>query len=271
MPAAGTSVASPAPITAPPSEGVPVSIEVRRLPDLATPRPPRVGRSIGEILGSPPPPEAISTLLPAHTERAVLWTLAGTPLCRGDLDEGAAVAALSRGRVLSGLPRRPVHTTSRGLQLMLDGGPGMDPYRTDVRQLAARLADLMPADLLREYWYVDDPSGPHGVTGAGELVGRRYALPPTGTPILVVTAFGRRGPSVPFAKSVLASWRRLVASARRAGNPLTFLSPTPDDIAPGRLGPAPVLGWSPATSVRTVLRAVRTAAPLRLGAGEDAP
>ena len=238
----------------------PIAVRTLELPPLPNPNPPRAGRSIAQLLGSEPPPPPNWALLPSLIEGAVLRTLAGTTLPGGDLDERAAVAALAQGRVLAALPRRPVHTTSRGLQLLLDGGAAMDPYRGDVEHLTMHMAKIIRADHLAEVWFEDCPLGSRHTVIGGDHTEWPYSLPPAGTPILTITAFGRRGRSARPGRAILAGWKSFLASARRAGNPLVILTPCPDALPPAMPRSADaVVSWGGPLNIRQALAAVRAA------------
>ncbi|WP_433305751.1 hypothetical protein ACQP2F_18920 [Actinoplanes sp. CA-030573] len=238
----------------PPASGeTPVAIDVEQLPRRATARAPRPGGSLADLLRPAPPPPPPPSLFRSGAEPALVRALAAMPLLVGEIDEARAVRRISRGQPLTVIPRRVVNSTARGLQVLADTAPEMTPYRGDVLRLLAQLRAIMPGDLVAQRWFARHPGDPQGVTAPGELLGRPYRRPPPGTPILVVTLFGR-GAADP---GLIGRWRRLVDDARRAGNPLTFLCPA--EATPARRLGAPVIGWSTGTSVRTIRRAIRPA------------
>jgi hypothetical protein len=84
-----------------------------------------------------PPPEP---LLDPRQERALLGGLSACLGEDGNLNVERLVDSLAKGTLPQELPLQPSWTTRRGLQILIDDGPGMAPFRGDVARVMARLS-----------------------------------------------------------------------------------------------------------------------------------
>jgi hypothetical protein len=256
-----------------PTETVPTSIPasaplsdtalratVTQLPRTVPLQMPFSSRSLAELLplGTPPPPA--QGLFPARSHRALLGALGATLRPEGDVDIEATVTALAKGEPLRKVPRYLVKTTRGGLDLLLDVGAAMDPYRADMDRLPDEFARVVGSDGLQLRWFEDCPLSEEGVLIPERLESEPYRLPQTGTPILAVTMFGVRGP-IPPQPEVLHGWRQFVSAANRANTPLVILTPLVPSQRPADLPPySATVTWDHTASVRNVSHVVRRAA-----------
>jgi hypothetical protein len=255
--------AAPAPAAGAFQPGAPeeaaIGMTAVRLPDAARELP-ADARSLAEMLGPdrPAPPSAPEPLFRPATRRAMLRAVGARLVAAGEIDVDAVVERLAARAALDRIPRRARSTTGGGLHLLLDTGDAMDPYWLDVERFPKELIAVVGPDGVELRWFEDCPLVEPGVLLPERLEPERYAVPPPGTRILAVTAFGSRG-GFPAALDVVGGWRRLAGEAARAGIPLVALTP----LAPRQL---PALGrhlrivtWDRTTDVRTVAHAVAEA------------
>jgi hypothetical protein len=164
---------------------------------------------------------------------------------------------MAANRTLEDIPLGWIETTRGEVQLLLDVGPSMDPYREDVERRPDELVRIVGDDELELRWFQECPLGPAGVLAPEQLEPVPYALPPARTRLVAVTAFGVRGHR-PAPPAAVADWRRFAARCRRSGVPLVVLTPLAPDRRPRELrSRVAVVTWDRWTGVREVARAVR--------------
>lgn len=176
---------------------------------------------------SPKPPQGLFP--PEHT-RALLGLITAQRQPQGEIDADRAVSRLARGQPLTRVPRHWINTSRGRLELALDTGPGMEPYRHDVDRLAEQIARITGPDRLSLRWFHDGPAIRATRFDMGVPDSAHCGMPPAGTLIVAVTTFGTRGP-VPPAPVVLHRWHEFHAASVREHTPLVVLTP----LAPDRL------------------------------------
>ncbi|MFF7246173.1 hypothetical protein ACFZBU_19945 [Embleya sp. NPDC008237] len=169
--------------------------------------------------GAPKPPWS------ARWAPGVMFAVASTDVFGRVLDERALTRAMAACSPVRGLPFRIRPSTRLGMQLVLDGGESMLPFRADqqwLRELADAVVGRGRVEVLRF----------RGTPGRGvRVVGRRrgrvaYRPPAAGTPVVVVSDLGLR--RLPFSGSSAAGvgeWRDWLDAVRRAGCPVVCLTP----------------------------------------------
>jgi hypothetical protein len=236
-------------------------LAVRITERTAEPAPaPIEARPLDEVLmPAPGPPPRRQWLFAGSTRRALLRGVTAVRAPEGELDVPAAVEILAAGRAVEALPYEWIETTHGEVQLLLDIGPSMDPYREDVDRLPEELVRIVGDDALELRWFEDCPLGPGGVLAPEQLEPTAFVFPKSRTRLLAVTAFGARGPFPP-APSIVRAWRRLAARCRRNGVPLLVLTPIAPPRRPAALaGRIATVTWDHTTGVRDVARAVAAA------------
>jgi hypothetical protein len=241
--------------------GLPIALPISAV---ETPAPrtsaPLAGRPLSELLpDAPGPPPPAPGLFAASARRALLGGVSAVRAREGDIDVDAVVEVLGARRPLAEIPLEWIETTRGELQLLLDTGVAMDPYREDVDRLPDELARVVGEDGLKLRWFEDCPTGSAGVFGPTDDEPAPYRLPAARTRLLAVTVFGLRGP-LGAPPAAVEGWRRLARACRRRGVPLLVLTPLPPYRRPRGLGPhLAAVTWDRATGVRDVGRAVRKA------------
>lgn len=186
--------------------------------------------------------------------RAILSTTLATVVNEGDVDLDRVVEQLADGQMLRQLPRLPSLTLRRGVQLLVDRGPAIDPFRGDIEGLSQHLDDILSDDRLEIASFAGCPSRDVG-TGS-----RRDWSPwksrGQGTPVVVVTDLGIGGPRSDPDRATVGEWLRFARQVREARCELIALVPYEAARWPPELSRAmTVIHWSERTSVGSVRRA----------------
>lgn len=209
----------------------------------ATTGPPRPLRGqVADLL--PPPdsrPEQPEPLFqPAH-QRTVLSTLASVARPGRDIDIAALVELAARREPIGRVPRKLEPTTRLGVQLLVDHGPSMGPFRPDLRLLA---------DALRRV------AGQHAVSVHAFRGSLASYEPAPGRPILVATDLGIAPTGVAVRPT---EWLALASRAKEVGSALIVLVPYPPSRWPTWARHLTVVHWDRPTTARHAQQAARRA------------
>jgi hypothetical protein len=196
---------------------------------------------------TPPPPA--TPLTAATQQRALAMALAGTAV-GGRINVLALVDDFAQRRARRAPPRLPRPSLRRGVQLIVDRGPALEPFRGDLERLRNALLSVVSQSGMDEIGFESDPGtvvrrrrhGGRVVRGpwpAGDL------LPAPGTPVVVVTDLGIAVPKVGPLASAMHNWLEQYEAFRRARVRALFLVPYP----PARWPPVvarrlPVVYWA---------------------------
>ena len=202
---------------------------------------------------------APESLLDPRQERALHGGLAASLLPDGDIDVDRLAEVMASGHWPRELPRRLQWSTRHGLQVLVDEGPGMAPFRQDVERTLARLAALLPDDRVSRLSFVGCPTRGCRLQGRRGL--RPWRPPEAGSGVLVLSDLGIAQAEPLSARGTDDEWLRFAAQARAAGVQLRALVPYPSARWPAALASAlhPVV-WDRRTSVDKVRKAVAAAA-----------
>ncbi|GLF97922.1 hypothetical protein [Streptomyces yaizuensis] len=166
--------------------------------------------------------------------RGVTVAAVSTPVESREFDERALLRSVARQNALVSVPRRARLTARRGVQLLLDHGPGMAPFQDDrdwLRELVASVAGRDRVEVLR---FRGTPA--RGVVRDDPLTREPYRPPQPGTPVVLFSDLGRLRP--PFTGRTAArpgEWERFTDSVTHSGCPVVCLTPYPDTDYPAAL------------------------------------
>jgi hypothetical protein len=196
-----------------------------------------------------PPPEP---LLDPQQERAIVASLAAGLVDDDSLDIDSLVVALSRAEPLRRLPMRRSWGLRRGVQVLVDQGPGMAPFAADVEQFIARLSQLLPPDRLQRAGFEGSP------LRAVRIPKRKRAPwqpPEPDTAVLVISDLGLCSGEESLHAAGTAEWLELAEVAHRARVLLRTLVPYPPSRWPAALcGPLRCIHWDRRTTAATARR-----------------
>jgi hypothetical protein len=137
------------------------------------------------------------------------------------------------------------------VQVLVDQGDGMQPYRRDQRELARRITGLVGAELTQIRYFADAPG--RGTGPASPRTWQRYRPPSPGTRVLVVSDLGVGGPVLHPRRASVAEWYQVLDEIVRAGCTALALVPYPVTQVPAELTPLlSALTWDRTTTVSTV-------------------
>jgi hypothetical protein len=205
-----------------------------------------------------PPPEP---LFGRRTQRAILSALVATYVDEGEIDVDRILETIGEGRPFLRLPRTTVPTLRRGAQVLVDRGPGMDPYRGDQAGLLTQLNHVLADDRFEVIDFAGCPS--RGAGRGSRARWRAYRLPPAATPIVLLSDLGIGGPPLEVGASE-AEWLAFARFVRGAGHPVIALVPYQARRWPASAARTMTLvHWSERTTARAVRQALRRASARR--------
>jgi hypothetical protein len=171
------------------------------------------------------------------------------------------IERLAGGQPIDAVPRQLMQTLRRGARVLIDAGPGMDPYRQDITQLVERFQAIALSDLVKVEPFLGCPS--RGADASGEPQ-PSWSPPPPGTPVVVVTDLGIGGPIRSRDRATPSEWLAYARVVRAAGHPLIGFIPYEPRRWPPRLARTmTLLHWSERTRIGAVKRAMREASRAR--------
>jgi len=197
-------------------------------------------------------------LLRPSRQRAVLSALAAVGRPGREVDVDTLVERIVVREPVVVVPRLPESTTGLGVQLLVDHGPSMGPFRRDLRLLADAVRLVVGADAVDVLALRD---GPRTVLSLNDDDAEDGPYPAPAGPRAVVAAsdLGIGDP----ATTRPADWLWLAGVVRQAGSPLVVLVPYPQDRWPAWAdGPLTLAQWDRTTDAGSALRAARRAASL---------
>lgn len=197
----------------------------------------------------------LEPLFPVRTSRAILSGALATPSSSGPLHLAKIIESLSRGELVRFIPWLSIPTLTRGVQLLIDRGEGMQPFAADQTALRAVLVRVVGRDRTEVLYFEGSPLWGAGIGPKDEWPD--YRPPATGTPVVVLTDLGIARPLRSSGFAGASDWRQLTQVLGRAGCPLLALVPYPARRWPAELSKCmTILQWDRATTVSVVRRAV---------------
>ena len=232
----------------------------------STPRTPEWVTNEGESIALPLAkdeqhlaPPAIQPLFRPIWERSILATLFANYEYRGGMDVTKVVDQLSRGKVITSLPRLPVPTLAKGVQLLVDRSAGMLPFQEDLKQILKSIRRLMGGYALQVLRF---SAAPMRAAGKGSpFTWTPYEddwLPPRGTSVICLTDLGIGRPPGPDTPAAPGEWLAFQALLRRHGCSLAVITPYKAERWPAQLRDAlDIVHWDDEVHIAAVKRIVR--------------
>lgn len=245
-------------------------------PDAATRRAPGGPTKVtplGRTGGSDQPPSWFTTTLPlerlsgratrasvppliqpAHA-RGILGAGLATRESDGPIDMEGVVARIARQEAIAVLPRLAEASLRHGVQVLEDHATAMAPFAEDRRQLIGEILRTVGRFRVSIVPFKGMP--PTRQLGHVEIGRPRWAPPPRGTPIAIVSDLGIGGAAADRARALPADWVAFAGEAREAGCPVVAFVP----FGPRRWHPLvarvmTLIHWDRRTSAGAVRRAV---------------
>jgi hypothetical protein len=209
-------------------------------------------------LPSKPPqrePEArqiltLQPLLDPLWERGILVEAVATVVREGDIDITATVELIARGRSLQDAPREVIPSVSKGCQLLIDTGVGMQPFLEDTRQLTNSIQRAVGTGHTTVFTFIDCPIiGVLTTTYEDSM----YTPPQNGAIVLALSDLCCGGPRGTIRDAKPEEWLLISKQIRDAGSSLVVLNPYPPDRWPSSLiGRIAILHWDRSARAATV-------------------
>ncbi|OPC80456.1 hypothetical protein B4N89_05390 [Embleya scabrispora] len=177
----------------------------------------------------PPEPPWVGRWAPG-----VMFAVGSTDVVGRSVDERALVRRVAARSFLRELPRRARPTTRQGVQLLLDTGESMMPFRADQRWLRELAAGVVGRDRVEVLRFWGTPA--RGVRWVGRRERAAYRPPAAGTPVVLISDLGLR--RLPFSGDAAAGpveWGDWIDAVRRAGCPVVCVTPYPARAHPWSL------------------------------------
>ena len=187
----------------------------------------------------------------------------------GPIDVPALVERMARGETIEELPRLPVPSLRRGVQILVDRGEGMQPFARDQRELVHALIRIVGKSLVKSLAF---QACPKRKAGSGPVwTWRPYEPPSPGTPVLLLSDLGMGRSFSPSSRAPLSEWVSFAGTLVRRRCPIIAFVPYPESRWPIRMAwQVAMVPWDRTTSVQTVRKAIGHFLEVRDGlAGRD--
>lgn len=207
------------------------------------------------FLPKDPPPDApremlIPSLLKESWQRSILYTAMATTAAGEEIDTDRLVQTLAAMSEVEVLPRRKRLTLRRGGDILIDTGPGMQPFTHDSVALSRLIKGTMVPDSFRVLYFDGIPR----LAGRGGRWTWTPYVPPESKPVLLVTDLGRSRPLVPGGASP-QEWIEFAELLRNARCRPLVLNPYQPELLSDSLQQAfPVAAWDRRTTPGSVRR-----------------
>ena len=196
-------------------------------------------------------------LFRAGWTRAILSAACATSIPDGPIDIVRLVDALAHCRPIAALPREPMLSLGRGIELLIDRGDNLMPFARDIRDLQQQLLLVAGRDRTRISYFDGCPTLGNG-PGARSTWVKRYEPPAPETPIVVVTDLGMARGSAARTGATEDTWLQFFRLAQSASCPLVVFAPYPLSRWPRALARAVrAIPWDQPTTVSLVRQTAR--------------
>ncbi|MCP4340058.1 MAG: hypothetical protein GY799_14500 [Desulfobulbaceae bacterium] len=198
-----------------------------------------------------PYPVIVPPLFRPGWSRTIVTTMASRRLPIGSIDEERLVRTMASAQPVRTIPRRPRWSTSLGLQLLIDKGPGMAPFVTDQIAIARQFNECVGGERLEKCRFCNSPL--RGLSIAGSLV--EYRPPQPGVPVVAVSDLGLGAPDTHINSSRPDEWLALARLLAARDSALAVLVPWPRERIPSRLRRSlAIVEWDRLTSATRARR-----------------
>jgi hypothetical protein len=194
--------------------------------------------------------------------RHILSAALATRLLEGEIDGERIVLARARREPIRIVPRRSVPSVRRGVQVLLDRRDALMPFFADQNHLVSTLSAVIGADRISVLQFLRRPTRVLSPEGLRE---QDYELPPSGTPILLVTDLAIGVPPLSPHMLSVDEWGGFARRAAGARCPVVAFVPYPARRWPTNLrGAINIVQWDRSTTAgdthRRVGRGLRVSA-----------
>jgi hypothetical protein len=198
-------------------------------------------------------PVAFEALFASRSVRAILSGALATPSEDGPMDIVKAIDLICQGEAIRRTPRHSIATMTRGVQLLLDSSPLMQPFFSDQNNLRDEIVRVVGRDRTEVQCFSGIPSRGIGTGPVDEWLD--YRPPTQGTTVVVVTDFAIGKSREFFASPDEKEWVQFVNMLARLRCPVLAMVPYPPSRWPRVLSKCcSILQWDRATTASIVKR-----------------
>jgi hypothetical protein len=201
-----------------------------------------------------PDPLDREALLGKYTAPGVIGAAVCTRRPGPDLDVPRLTEFAISGQLLDRIPRLPETTLERGIQMLVDGGESMAPFRPDTDDLLDSFANVVGRSRCVVFDFEADPADAVRWTADGR---ERRWRPEPGRPVVLATDLDIGAASASRHRTRQRTWQSFARRCREARCPLVaFVPRTPDRWPSGLQRWISLIHWDPRTSAAAVRRLV---------------
>jgi len=191
-------------------------------------------------------------LLDPRWNREILAAAAAAQGAGRRVDIKRLVEKVAKGRPIDTIPVMARRTLARGVQLLIDQGIAMEPFRRDQEEFAAALKAVVGESRVEELIFADCPT--RGCFDPQRLEEKKYPPPQPGTPVLVLSDLGIGGPGLHRERASLTEWTEMATTLNRLHCSLVAFLPYPEHRWQQALRKIIThIPWDRSTSIRKVL------------------
>jgi hypothetical protein len=196
-------------------------------------------------------PLPLEPLFNPQWTRAILSGSLSTTVYEGPVDVPRVLDRLARMESLSTLPRLPVPTARRGVQVLVDKSQAMEPYLSDLEYLQERVRRVIGQSRVKVLHFVGSPL--RGAGAGPRRLWKNYQPPYTGTPVLLLTDLGIGQPLLSDEQASEQEWLHFVALIQKARCPLIAMVPYAPSRYPSAIARALIIiCWDRSTTAGKV-------------------
>lgn len=202
--------------------------------------PVRAGTDVGVRLEATPiaesRPEHVSPrlpylpLFPPRLSGSIVRAALSVRVNEGPIDVPKLVADIAHGKPVTVPPRRPVPTLRFGVQILVDRGIGMQPFRRDQDELVERIGMIVGRERTEIGYFAGSPL--HGTGPGPTWTWDEYRPPLRGTKVLLLSDLGLSAAAVDPLRTTRDEWEAFAATVARSGCRLIAFVPWPVSAAP---------------------------------------
>jgi hypothetical protein len=197
-----------------------------------------------------PLPKYFPLLSPIWT-RGIVVEILSTEINEGLPDMRELIELISHCKPITQIPYQSSSTIRRGAQVLIDAGPGSAPYMRDQTFLLEQIENIVGSDGVDTWDFIGTPIK-YAVSYSDPNCSN-YRLPPSGTPIIMLTDLGIAAPQFNPEVTTHSEWIEFAHFVRAERCPLLAFVPFNPNRWPNALkNHIAMIQWDYKTSILTI-------------------
>jgi hypothetical protein len=192
--------------------------------------------------------------------KGIVFEAASTPTADAGLNINRIVELIAANQAVTSVPRLTRASVRLGLQLLIDVGEAMTPYRRDQEWLAEQILNVAGAPSVETLFFRGTPL--RGAGSGPDFTWPAFQPPHAGTPVLVLTDLGIGRPARVVDRAAPDEWLEFFDGVRAAGSSVVAFVPYElRRVPPSMTARCSVIPWdrrTTAASVQGILRRERS-------------